>query len=212
MSLIPDPPNTTPVPAFDLGAEPPTAPEGSTALPPSMVWEEAAPLPAEWFKSAAAPVDVDLSAPSPEWMLEIRTLPAAQQEVVLAWWPLIWGKQSEFLEGKYVMSLSALLMHASAYQEQFTKAQKSNVKEAVVKRRAERAQHKEKDQEYALRYAAWQEDCAARNRWIDAKREQWKARVEEARQAMLVWSTYVEQARTDYKNAKATQAPPRPER
>lgn len=198
---------------FDLGAPPPELPQGSTGLPmwnipnvqqkveldfdPGLPWEEQAKL---------------LRARGPQGNPDFEALPAAHKELVLAWWPHVYYAQSEYLEGKFAVNVAGVLTHALGYQKDYQKAHKGQPSEAVVKRRAEREQRNAENEEYGLRYRAWQEDCAARLKWMTEKQQEWKKRIKERNEAMAQWAAYVEEARTAYREAQRTDAPRMPER
>lgn len=189
---------------FDLGAPPADLPFGSTNLPNT---------------SSTMPSIEELQqqqerliAEGPYARPDFQVLPAAQQEVVVAWWPHIWMKQSEYLDGKFVTTIPGLLMHAEAAQKDYKKKQREQEKADAVTRRENKEQREQRDVEFSEHFLAWQNECAQRKAWVEAKCAEWRKRVAMKKEAMLQWETYVEEARLDYQNAKATPVPPRPQR
>lgn len=181
----------------------PSKPSGDTGLP-------------SWDSTSQQPVNlppIDESwkqRPSEETMSIIRTLPAEQQELVLAWWPHIVGKPSEFLGGKLVYHIHEILTHAEGFQKKQDKSQRQQEKHGVAERRQVREQRDQAQQLYSTAYMHWQEQCSARKQWIQTKMDEWHRRIEERRVAMEQWNGYVAESKRSYDEAKLVPPPPKP--
>lgn len=202
MSAIP--PAPTNVIPFEIPQEDPILPSGESHLPPN-----------SYFVTTQAPV-VEYSpavleqmrAPNSDHFAQMQALySAAEQEMIIAWWPHIYLRASEHVTDKPVVcTVEHVLLHAKG----------------VSKQHNGRREHGEPvgiPNSYAAAHMHWIAECTARKKWIEAKRVDWHKRKEErskwkAEQAVTEaqWDAYVDEAKTIYKQADAYPIPERPVR
>jgi len=185
---------------FDLGAPPNDLPEGTTGLPPAAITHNE--LPPVTSTPEAFVFGGGSEGPTAEQYAEIKMLPVDQQEFILSWWPHCWNRPSPYIGGKVVLSLAALQIHAEGYTKDQTKRKPGRKSKKVDKPAPTVLSNP------ALE--AWEQDCAAREAWIEGWNIEWRRRVSARKEALAQWDSYVEEARSEFKRAKATERPVRP--
>jgi hypothetical protein len=143
--------------------------------------------------------------PHGEALVEMAQYPPETQRAIHAYWPTIWGRHSQYT-GKYVLSIPALLMHIDGVTQAALSQDTLSREERKRNLEARRAQDTARGEAVVI----WQKECAARNAWIESKNKEWRDRVAARKEAVANWDKYVDEARREYQDAKATKAPPRP--
>lgn len=188
-----------PVTPFDIPPEPALLPTGESHIPPNSYFVSAPVVPQP---DATAEL---MRAPNAEHMAQIQSLyKAHEQELILAWWPHIYLRPSEFVTDKpIVCNVAHVLAHAKGME----------------KRHGSKTTVGTQDNSYAAAHMQWVAECAARKKWIEAKKADWqKRRKEKADWLASVavteaqWDSYVEEARKVFKDAEAYPVPERPTR
>ncbi len=134
-----------------------------------------------------------------EW---ISSYTEQEQALMLAFWPHVWNRPSKYFDNHIIARLPALLNHIEAFYKSPDYA-----RAVRLQTKAERGQEKQT-------HKAWENDCRARKEWIESKRKEWLKRCAERKAAQAVfdaqWAAYVDGAKTEWDDARATPAPPRP--
>lgn len=215
---------------FELPQEQPKLPQGDTNLPPviepppfvhtyekavgTVPFGRASNIPPSYYVNTENMMDpvVSMEKLKPE----IDLLPVDMQEIVRAWWPHCWFKNSPHIQGHPVCDVREVLIHAKAEGELQQKEARRVERDAAPVRRKEREQRTEKDIEYKKVHVAWENDCIARQNWIAAKIAEWRRRVQAKKLATAEfnaqWEAYVGEANAEMQAAKASAAPLRPVR
>ncbi len=199
-------------------------PEGETGMPQGPVWAEAArridqevwdtlshpvqrgqPSHVESLQQSIDNVESLKRAPTPGFVESIKVYPQDQQDIILAWYPHIYLRPS--MDGQIVSTPYGILEHARLVGEFEEKQRKQLEKDDAAERRELRRAAKEGGLLFATQWKAWRDECAARKRWIEEQKAEWRKRVEQRRIAMDQWDLYVKEAR-DAAVAAAQTVPP----
>lgn len=137
-------------------------------------------------------------APDASYMQQINQLSIQYQELVLHWWPHIFGRRlAEHLPP--IASVQQVLDYALSVPRPDA--------EPVVKQQSE----------YAKAHMAWIAECAARKAWLEGQKSEWQRRRQQFRDAKAAWAlqeaqwrAYVAEAQRVYNEAEAYPVPVRP--
>lgn len=194
MATIP-PYQQDPVAPFEIPQEQPILPAGESHSLPNSFFADAPTPP------APAPATLSLmQAPNEEQLAQIHSLFDAQDQVrILAWWSHIYLRPSPYVPDKpIVCNVAHVLAHAIGMEKQSTKRTVVNPGFAAI-------------------HMQWVAECAARKRWVEAKKADWQKRRKERGDWMdsiattqAQWDAYVEEARKVYKDAESYPIPERP--
>jgi hypothetical protein len=179
---------------MEIPPEPPILPEG-----------ESHSLPASFFADTATPPPINYETPHPAYMQLIDTVYKKDKGLILHWWPLIYGKPSEFVTDKPIACHpSHVLAHAKGMKAQGYMAPVPL--NPVVNL-----------DPFAEAHSVWMRECNLRKKWVEEKKEVWKRRrqeradwLESMRLIEKQWDIYVEEARKEFKDAEAYPVPIRP--
>jgi len=184
------------------------------------VWRELQNPPSDAQHSAEPSHFPDIQIPSEPWRQSeafkffgerLGQLNEQDREIVVTWYPHVFGKHSEFLGG-YIGTLEALIMHVRAYNRAHHNELQSNAA----------AQRKESAR---TAWDQWQQACRERKNRIELARQQVNVAREQARAAKEAnrklleqqmaqieaeWDDYIDKKRIELSNAKAEPVPPRP--
>lgn len=119
-----------------------------------------------------------------------------------------WGKVSPHLDGNFINSWQGLFMHARGEEQGV--AHNARIEDLTSK--TERRKARAAREQFGAEWLAWQEQCAARNAWIERLNAEWRKRVGEAKANKAQWDAYVEAARLEFQAAKNTSTPVQPKR
>lgn len=208
-------PNSTPTPNSTLTPnefeEPPTLPQGDTALP---MW------PAQSVQSEQTPVNANLT-PNDEFLGLLGVMPAEHQKIVMEWFPFVWHTNSIYLDNIQLRTPQQILDHVDGY----VAAQQAEInqrdKVTRIEERSQRIAKRQTKQMSGTLWQQWIDSCQRRKEWIASKKAEYEKRKlqrEEVRvawqtqmdAALMEWNTYVNTAQVEYQEAKATQVPTRP--
>lgn len=142
----------------------------------------------------------------PEQEAEFANAPDDIKYLIRKYYPLVWQKQSKYVDGGWVLTVYGLVEHGKAAEKEEAKAGRKVDAEQRVEGRAKRQRNAEK----GVEWVEWQKQCAIRNAWIETKNAEWRARVAARKANIAQWDAHVEEARVAYQEAKLTAAPAQP--
>jgi hypothetical protein len=199
---------------FDIPPEEPVLPQGDSHALPRSFFNIADPVPPttaqqleQRLQEQEARNNALRDAPSEAHMMEIGSLSARDQELILHWWPQIFYRHSDHVDVPVVCSVQHVLTHAKAMKKAGYKMPRAdNAGHTVVTSSA-----------FAQAHMAWIKECTLRKAWIEEKRVEWQKRRAEkevwltsVRETERQWDSYVDEARKAFKDAEAYPVPPRP--
>lgn len=117
-----------------------------------------------------------------------------------------WGKASPHLNSHPIETWQQLFIHARCEEEARITNARLEEREGRNARRRQRAAQKQS----GPAWLAWQEQCTQRNAWIEQANAEWRRRVDAMNKAMAQWKAYVQEARSEYQQRKATPPPVQP--